>query len=246
MTATVLLCDADGNLFPSEEPAFVASADVTNELLRSLGVQHRYSAEELRAMSTGKNFRTTAVSLAAAHGVDPGTLSDADLERWVAQEQRVVTAHLLDVLRPDAEVIDVLTRLSNRFRLAVVSSSALPRVNACLRATGLDGLFPYEDRFSAEDSLPTPSGKPDPAVYLHALAALGLPASQAVAVEDSVAGVSSATGAGIVTIGNLVFTPGPEREQRAQDLRGLGATAVVASWPEVEHVLVSATAAASG
>ena len=32
----VLLCDADGNLFPSEEPAFVASADVTNRLLADL------------------------------------------------------------------------------------------------------------------------------------------------------------------------------------------------------------------
>ena len=28
-----LLCDADGNLFPSEEPAFEASAEVTNAFL---------------------------------------------------------------------------------------------------------------------------------------------------------------------------------------------------------------------
>ncbi len=31
-----LLCDADGNLFPSEEPAFVATADVTNRFLAAL------------------------------------------------------------------------------------------------------------------------------------------------------------------------------------------------------------------
>nr|WP_284289011.1 hypothetical protein [Angustibacter aerolatus] len=42
----VVLCDADGNLFPSEEPAFVASADVTNRLLATLGVDRRYDAEE--------------------------------------------------------------------------------------------------------------------------------------------------------------------------------------------------------
>src|SRR5206468_6511581 len=33
---TILLCDADGNLFPSEEPAFEASAVVTNRYLERL------------------------------------------------------------------------------------------------------------------------------------------------------------------------------------------------------------------
>ena len=37
-----LLCDADGCLFPSEEPAFVASAKVTNDLLADLGVEKRF------------------------------------------------------------------------------------------------------------------------------------------------------------------------------------------------------------
>lgn len=62
----VLLCDADGNLFPSKEPAFVASSAVTNRLLADLGVERRYTATELRRGTTGKNFRTTAVELARA------------------------------------------------------------------------------------------------------------------------------------------------------------------------------------
>jgi hypothetical protein len=66
---TVLLCDADGNLFPSEEPAFVASAGVTNTFLVSFGVERVFTAEELRVAITAKNFRTTAVDLAVAHGV---------------------------------------------------------------------------------------------------------------------------------------------------------------------------------
>ena len=40
---THLLCDADGNLFPSEEPAFEASAEVTNAFLASLGIDRRYT-----------------------------------------------------------------------------------------------------------------------------------------------------------------------------------------------------------
>ena len=42
---TTLLCDADGTLFPSEEPAYAASADVTNRF----------------------NFRAAAGALATSH-----------------------------------------------------------------------------------------------------------------------------------------------------------------------------------
>ena len=46
----VLLCDADGNLFPSEEPAFVASAAVTNRLLAESGIARREGAPRAEAM----------------------------------------------------------------------------------------------------------------------------------------------------------------------------------------------------
>src|SRR3954454_18298562 len=88
-----LLCDADGNLFPSEEPAFVASADVTNRLLAAHGIPRQFTAEELRLAPTGKNFRPTAVDLTA----DAGLAVD-DLHGWVAVQQLAVTAHLSRVL----------------------------------------------------------------------------------------------------------------------------------------------------
>ncbi len=71
----VLLCDADGNLFPSEEPAFDASVQVTNAFLAEIGSDIRFTAEELRLASTGMNFRTTALHLAAQAGVP-----DVDVE----------------------------------------------------------------------------------------------------------------------------------------------------------------------
>jgi phosphoglycolate phosphatase-like HAD superfamily hydrolase len=155
----VLMLDADGSLFPSEAPAFVASADVTNRFLASLGVPETYSPERLLATTTGKNFRATAVDLATAHGltVEPGVLDD-----WVAEEKSVVSEHLGRVLRPDPGVLEPLDRLAARYRLAAVSSSALSRLVECFRATGLDALIPARLRYSAEDSLPVPTSKPDP------------------------------------------------------------------------------------
>src|SRR3954454_16724359 len=130
----VLLCDADGNLFPSEEPAFAASVDVTNRLMASLGSPRRFGAEELRLASTGKNFRVTATDLAAAEGV---ALTPPILEHWVAEERRVVTAHLSRVLRPAPEVRGPLIRLAGGLRLAAVSSSASARLGGCFEATAL-------------------------------------------------------------------------------------------------------------
>jgi beta-phosphoglucomutase-like phosphatase (HAD superfamily) len=255
---TTVLCDADGNLFPSEEPAFVASADVTNAFLAHYGVDRRFTAEELRLATTGKNFRTTAVDLAVAHGVpvdeavatghrgarvrhaaagEADVLTAAELDRWVAEERRQVTAHLGSVLVPDADVIEPVTRLAQRYRLAAVSSSATPRLAACFIATGLDGLIPPEVRYSAEDSLPVPTSKPDPAVYLFACEQLGISPDEAVAVEDSLPGAQSAVAAGIPTVGNLQFVLEDERAERRERLEALGVVAVISSWGELEGLL---------
>jgi HAD superfamily hydrolase (TIGR01509 family) len=230
-----LLCDADGNLFPSEEPAFEASAEVTNRFLAELGSTRRFTPEELRLAATGMNFRTTARRLAAELG-----RPDVDVEPWVAEEKRAVTEHLGRVLRPHEATTAALAELSAHLTLAAVSSSTLPRLAASFTATGLDELLPAGRRFSAEDSLPTPTSKPDPAVYLHACRALGIAPAQGLAVEDSVPGVRSAVAAGCPTVGNLLFVPPGERDARAADLAEAGALAVVDSWTQLAGLLLPA------
>jgi HAD superfamily hydrolase (TIGR01509 family) len=248
----VLLLDADGNLFPSEEPAFEASAGVTNRFLASLGVETRYTAEYLLAHTTGKNFRTTARDLAIANGVavEPRdaaageratVVSRRALDDWVAEEKTVVSRYLGEVLRPDPGVLEPLRRLASSHVLAAVSSSALTRLDNCFRATGLAELLPAGRRFSAEDSLPSPASKPDPAVYRCALDGLAVAAEQALAVEDSVPGVQAAVAAGIPTIGNLTFVPQETRAARRRLLFDAGARAVVESWAELADDVLGST-----
>ena len=257
---TTVLCDADGNLFPSEEPAFTASVHITNQFLARYGVKAGCTAEELRKRTTGKNFRTTAVDLAVQAGVPieetlarghqhavvathedivaGRALTHEELEDWVRRERDYVTAHLKSVLRPDSRVQEALQALGSRYRLAAVSSSASIRLDACFAAAGLDSLIPAGVRFSAEDSLPCPTSKPSPAVYLLTGQALGIEASQGLAVEDSVPGVLSAVAAGFVTIGNLMFVPADERRCRAHELVQAGASAVTNSWRGVSDYLL--------
>jgi HAD superfamily hydrolase (TIGR01509 family) len=232
----VLLCDADGNLFPSEEPAFVASTHVTNELLHDLGVERRFEPDELRRLAAGKNFRATALDLAAQFGA---ALDSDEVDARAAEEKRRVSAHLGEVLAPDPEVLEPLALLGERYGLAVVSSSAESRLDACFRATGLDRLFPAERRFSAEDSLPVPTSKPDPAIYQFAAERLGIEAAQGLAIEDSVPGARSAVAAGFQTIGNVMFVPPPERDERIEALSAEGVAAVIPSWRELAELLRS-------
>ena len=237
---TTLLCDADDNLFPSEKPAFDASVEVINRFLTRFGLPTPFTAEELRKKAVGKNFRSTALDLLASSGdTAAGRGLDADeLEDWVRQEREQVTAHLAATLKPDPEVLAGLQALASRYVLAAVSSSATKRLDACFAATGLDPLIPAELRFSAEDSLPVPTSKPDPAVYLHAGQVLQIDAREGLAIEDSVPGVKSAVGAGYLTVGNVLFVPADERPRRTAELIDAGAVAITDSWRGLAEVLM--------
>ncbi|WP_270888784.1 HAD family hydrolase [Pedococcus sp. 5OH_020] len=231
---TTLLCDADGNLFPSEDPAFDAAATVMNRMLESLGVDAHYCGPTLRRTATGRNFRSIVEELARERGV---AIDEPLLDAWVEEEVAVVTEHLGGVLRPDAHVIEALDVLQRTFRLAVVSSSALRRLAVCFTATGLDRLFPHERRFSAQDSLPFPTSKPDPAVYVFAGTRLGIGSGEGLAIEDASSGVASARAAGFEAIGNVLFVAPEERDERIEELRAAGAGAVVQDWAEVVDLL---------
>ena len=223
---TTLLCDADDTLFPSESPALEASVAVLNRWLAAAGIDEPVTAEEQRSRAVGKNFRATVTDLAAEHGV-----GIEDLGRWVAEEAAVVTEHLRATLTPDADVVEALTGLAEHLTLAAVSSSALARLEGCFSATGLSGLVPADRRFSAEDSLATPASKPDPAIYLHACAQLGIEPGQGLAVEDSVAGATSAVRAGCPTIGMVTFVPAAEQPRRRAQLADAGGAGVLTCAP---------------
>ncbi|MBV8787972.1 MAG: HAD family hydrolase [Mycobacterium sp.] len=267
-SVTTLLLDADDNLFPSEAPAFAASTEVVNRFLARFGLTSPFSADELRKQATGKNFRNTATHLAIQCGVPfdkalaadypeaiiasvgdvaaGRALSGDELEQWVLEERERVTAHLGVTLKPDPEVLEPLQDLAKHYVLAAVSSSATKRLLPCFTATGLDSLIAETVTFSAEDSLPVPTSKPNPAVYLHAGQVMKVEPHEGLAVEDSVAGVTSAVAAGYATVGNLMFVLPDERDRRHAELIDAGAVAITDSWRALADVLLSSALQAGG
>lgn len=233
---TTLLFDCDNTLVLSEHLAFEGCAELINRLITTQKLPlDPFTGPSLQERFVGQNFRGMLTSLASEYNF---SLSPEELESYVKQEEDVVISKLKASLEPCEGVKPVLDSLakSGKFTLAVVSSSALRRVNVSLEKTGLAQYF--GDRvFSAASSMDRPSSKPDPAIYKFALERLGKSAVESVAVEDSKSGTTSAVRAGIRTIGYLGAYPPGERGEMGRVLSEAGAVVNIEGWDEFEGAL---------
>jgi HAD superfamily hydrolase (TIGR01509 family) len=182
----------------------------------------------------GQNFRGMLLTLQQRYGFD---LTDEELDVYVRREEDVVIAKLKQALRPCEGVDDVLEKLKGRYAYAVVSSSALRRVRASIEKVGQDKYFDKDKVFSAATSLPKPTSKPDPAIYLWAMEKLGRTAGECVAVEDSKSGTLSATRAGIKVVGYVGPYEDAKRGEMEATLREAGAVVIMRDWSEFESCL---------
>lgn len=160
------------------------------------------------------------------------TMSDSELDSYVRREEDTVIAKLKAALKPCVGVDAVLEQLQKegKYGMAVVSSSALRRVQASIEKVGQDKYFAKEHVFSAATSLEKPTSKPDPAIYLHACKVLGVDPKECVAVEDSKSGTLSAVRAGIPVVGYVGSYDAEEREKMTSLLMETGAKVVMQDW----------------
>jgi HAD superfamily hydrolase (TIGR01509 family) len=103
--------------------------------------------------------------------------------------------------------VEAVRRLANGWPLGVASSSNRRLIDQVLDLSGLAPLF--RATVSSEE---VARGKPAPDVYLEAARRLGVRPEQAAAIEDSEAGIRSASTAGmrVVAIPNRSFPPSEE------------------------------------
>jgi len=162
------------------------------------------------------------------------------MEKYVSMEEDRVIQKLERDAKPCVNSMPVLERLyrEKKYGLAVVSSSALRRVQASIKKVGQDHFFPPDHIFSAATSLETPTTKPDPAVYLHSCKVIGKESGECVAVEDSKSGTLSAVRAGIPVIGYVGSYSGSEKQKEmTETLKGLGVKIVMQDWKEFDQCL---------
>ena len=163
-----------------------------------------------------------------------------EMENYVSQEEDRVIAKLERDAKPCVHCNPELQKLydSKKYGLAVVSSSALRRVNASITRVDQKKYFPTDHIFSAATSLPTPTTKPDPAIYLHACKVIGKEPGECCAVEDSKSGITSAIRAGIPTIGYVGSYPEGEKQKEVREMmKGLGVKVIMGDWTEFPKCL---------
>lgn len=229
---THLLFDCDNTLVLSEEIAFEACAELANEILAKNSITHRYTGPGLMNEFVGQNFRGVVVNLQKKFGFP---LTPDELEGYVGQEEERVIQALLQRGKPCVGANEQLEKLTAeaKYGLAVVSSSALRRVQASIKKVGQDKYFPHDHVFSAATSLPVPTTKPDPAIYLHACRVLGKEPGECVAVEDSRSGTLSAVRAGIPVIAYVGSYDGEAKQKEvATLLTDTGAKVVMTHWSQ--------------
>lgn len=121
-------------------------------------------------------------------------------EALVQRKRHAYQALCRAALRPAPGVAAFLH--GPRLPAALCTTSFRSEVDVMLEILGLADSF---DAVICGDEVP--ARKPDPAPYRLAAAALGLPPEQCVVLEDSPAGVASATGAGCQVLGILSSFP---------------------------------------
>ncbi|KAF3937786.1 Beta-phosphoglucomutase [Dactylella cylindrospora] len=234
---THLLFDCDNTLVLSEIIAFQVCAQLANEILSAHSIPKSFTGPELQSTYVGQNFRGMMTSLQKEYKF---TMDPEEFESYVKKEEDVITEALSERAEPCEGVNEVLERLhrDGKYGLAVVSSSAKRRVLASITKVGQSEYFPTDDVFSAATSLPVPTSKPDPAIYLYACEKLGKRPAECVAIEDSKSGATSAKRAGIWVVGYVgPYEDEEERTKMEVILKEVGAVAVMRDWNEFEGIL---------
>jgi len=106
-----------------------------------------------------------------------------------------------------------------------------------LRRSGRISFFDGNHVFSAATSLPKPTSKPDPAIYIHAMKVLGKTPEECVAVEDSKSGATAAFRAHIKTIGYTGSYEPEKQTEMKKVLEDAGCVVVMNDWTEFEGAL---------
>ncbi|QKV78618.1 HAD family hydrolase [Amycolatopsis sp. Hca4] len=182
MPTRALVFDFDGTLADTESAVLQSWQAVFREYGAELPLDAWYAV-------IGTQHTTPAMfALLAEHapGIDPEALRP---------KTRAHVLRLLEDLGPREGVRDYLDTAKNLgIRLAVASSSSGAWVNPHLERLGLDHYF---DAVLTGD---LHKAKPDPDLYLAALAELGAAAPDAIAFEDTPHGVTAAKAAGLTCV----------------------------------------------
>lgn len=196
-----LIFDFDGLILDTEMPAYQAWQEIYDEH----GCEFPFSTWVVCIGGAGGQFDEYAYLETAS-----GRVIDREALRSRRARRKLELTAVQCILPGVLDYIREAKRLG--LKLGVASSSPRSWVEEHLARLGI--LKEFDSIICSEDAIRV---KPDPELYLLALAALGLRPEEAIALEDSPNGITAAKGAGIF----CVAVPNPVTRGLALDHAGL-------------------------
>jgi hypothetical protein len=176
-----VLFDLDGVLVNSRVLHFETFRDALKEVGITMTWQEH--EKEMDGLPTKKKL---------AMLLEKGVLTVEQAEQVHTRKQQLTLLSLPGTMKPRASLIKLLTSLKSRgLRLFCVSNAVRKTVGESLRALGIIDFFEFF--YGNEDAT---EGKPSPALYLKAMEAAGVAASECLIVEDSQHGREAAYASG--------------------------------------------------
>ncbi|KAI0395799.1 phosphoglycolate phosphatase [Xylariaceae sp. FL0594] len=236
-----ILFDCDNTLCLTEGRAAEAARALLLEICEKHGVSDAPdTVDRVLLESVGKNFRGILASLQERYGL---VFTEQEIDAYVHLEMTLVTRKLQQKCDPCPGAPQQLAWAKQRgYEMAVVSTSAAKRLEVTLLAAGIGRFFAPGQVYSAVDSLPLPTPKPDPAIYEYACKRLEKDPSECVAIEDSVSGALAASAAKIPLIGYvgaIGIDHGQEKMEEAAAVlqEKCGAAVIMYDWDEFPKCL---------
>jgi HAD superfamily hydrolase (TIGR01509 family) len=193
-----VLFDMDGTLVETEQ----FWGEAMFELAGQLGGE---MSAEARARTVGTSMRTAMQVLHADLGVQRDEEQLRADGRWVEERTRELMSRGT-TWRPGARELVAAVR-ADGLATALVTTTPRRIAQVVLDEITADlGEDPFDVTVCGDE---VPARKPDPAPYRQAMAALGVAPETCVAIEDSIAGASSALAAGAVVLGVPGMQPLP-------------------------------------
>lgn len=216
----LVIFDCDGVLVDSE----IISAQVSVDCLKEIGIERtlEYILETYRGKSVADCIRMITDELSSLAGwseLDAAQQAERGAQFWrhVQLQTLVVCEQQLEPVQGVMAVLDYLR--AQQIPFCVASNGKHEKMRMTLAKTGIMPLVQGRV-FSFED---VTRGKPAPDLFLHAANTLGVPAVQALVVEDSLTGIQAAVAAGMHPLGYCPPNPDGSDNCLLAEMRALGA-----------------------
>ena len=190
---TAVIFDVDGTLVDSERDGHRVAF---NAAFAAHGLPYRWDVTEYGRLLAIAGGRQRIAAFLESQGYDSASAADLAARLHRDKTERMRDLVIAGRIEPRPGVREVLDGLSAAgVTLAVATTGTREWVDPLL--TGLFGTGLFSVVMTGTE---VPVLKPDPAVYVETVRLLGVPAEQALAVEDSSNGLRAALGAGLACV----------------------------------------------